>query len=305
MILGIGAQDEEAVVSGLRRRACRDRSRRPRWACRSRSAGGAGSGGTQNCRSAPYRRARVAPRRSPAARGAGVRLRLRVAQDVARGTDLDLLDKELGLARRPLNEQWRQRCFVLEHDPADDGAAALAVAANVFELVPPAPRSWPRRSCRGQQRRTPGRYESARAAGRPVDHRPAILPMSGRRSRSITSGMHFMGVAFGASTLSGAAARLFTLRWRPAWSSGWRRGCSIRRSPPGMTFGAQRVTISAPTELHQLLIEHGFRQRQSSLGNPTIVQEHHDEEPADTGTVTGGPTPAQHSVRFDKASRDG
>ena len=71
----------------------------------------------------------------------------------------------------------------------------------------------------------------------------------------------------------------------------------------GMTFGAPRVTVSALAELHQLLIEHGFRQ--SSLGNPTIVQEHHYEESTDTGTVTGGLAPAQHSVRFDKASRDG
>jgi hypothetical protein len=46
------------------------------------------------------------------------------AEDVARRADLDLFDEELGLASHPLNEQWRQRRFVVEHQPADDGAAA-------------------------------------------------------------------------------------------------------------------------------------------------------------------------------------
>ena len=39
----------------------------------------------------------------------------------------------------------------------------------------------------------------------------------------------------------------------------------------GMTLGAPCVTVSALAELHQLLTERGFRQ--SSLGDPTIVQE--------------------------------
>jgi hypothetical protein len=57
------------------------------------------------------------------------------AQDVARCADLDLLDKELGLAPRALDKQRRQRRFILEHEPTDDGAAALAGAENVFELA--------------------------------------------------------------------------------------------------------------------------------------------------------------------------
>jgi hypothetical protein len=60
-----------------------------------------------------------------------------------------------------------------------------------------------------------------------------ILPMSGRRSRSIIAGMHSMGVAFDASMLSSApAARSFMSRLRPAWSSWWRHGCSIPSPAP-------------------------------------------------------------------------
>ena len=64
----------------------------------------------------------------------------------------------------------------------------------------------------------------------------------------------------------------------------------------GMTFGAVRH-VSALAELHQLLTERGFRQ--SSLGDPTIVQEQQYVEPTDAGPVIGAP--AQHFVRFGKA----
>jgi hypothetical protein len=70
-----------------------------------------------------------------------------------------------------------------------------------------------------------------------------------------------------------------------------------------MTFGAPCISVSALTELHQLLTERGFRQ--SSVGDPTIVQEQQYVEPAKATAVIGGPAPAQHSVRFGKASRDG
>src|SRR5215831_3382586 len=63
------------------------------------------------------------------------RFGLVAAEDVARRADLDLFDEELGLAPHPLNEQWRQRRVVLEHKPADDGAAALASAENVLQLA--------------------------------------------------------------------------------------------------------------------------------------------------------------------------
>jgi hypothetical protein len=38
----------------------------------------------------------------------------------------------------------------------------------------------------------------------------------------------------------------------------------------GMAFGAPRVAVSALVELHQLLIEHGFRR--SSRDDPTVLE---------------------------------
>jgi hypothetical protein len=70
----------------------------------------------------------------------------------------------------------------------------------------------------------------------------------------------------------------------------------------GMVFGAPRVILSALIELHQLLIEHGFRR--SSRDDSTIVQEEQNEEPAGIGAAVYGPTPAQHAVRFGKATED-
>ena len=70
----------------------------------------------------------------------------------------------------------------------------------------------------------------------------------------------------------------------------------------GMAFGAPRVVLPALIELHQLLIEHGFRR--SSRGDPTIVQEEQNEEPAGIGAAVYSPTPAQDAVRFGKAAGD-
>ena len=85
--------------------------------------------------------------------------------------------------------------------------------------------------CRRALTATVGTGEQPRAA--PESNRPVILPMSGRRSRSIIAGTHSMGAAFGASTLSGApAASSFTSRWRLASSSWWRHGCSILQPAP-------------------------------------------------------------------------
>jgi len=70
----------------------------------------------------------------------------------------------------------------------------------------------------------------------------------------------------------------------------------------GMAFGAPRVVVPALIELHQLLIEHGFRR--SSRDDSTVVQEEQHEEPARTGAAVYGPAPAQHPVRFGKASGD-
>ena len=70
----------------------------------------------------------------------------------------------------------------------------------------------------------------------------------------------------------------------------------------GMALGAPRVTVSALVELHQLLIDRGFRS--SSLDDSTIVQEEQHEKLADTDAATRGPTPAQHTVRFRKVAGD-
>jgi hypothetical protein len=68
-------------------------------------------------------------------------------------------------------------------------------------------------------------------------NRPFILPMSGRRSRSIIAGTHFMAVAFDAIMSSGApVARLFTSSWRPAWSLWWRHGRWI--PPPALEWNS-------------------------------------------------------------------
>jgi hypothetical protein len=70
----------------------------------------------------------------------------------------------------------------------------------------------------------------------------------------------------------------------------------------GMAFGAPRVTLSALAELHQLLTERGFRR--SSQDDPIIVQEQQHEELVRGGCAISGPAPAQHPVRFGKASWD-
>lgn len=67
----------------------------------------------------------------------------------------------------------------------------------------------------------------------PEGNRAVILPMSGRKLKFVTGGTPSMGGGFDASMLSGApAARSFTSKWRPAWSSWWRHGCSIPPPAP-------------------------------------------------------------------------
>jgi hypothetical protein len=59
--------------------------------------------------------------------------------------------------------------------------------------------------------------------------RAVILPMSGKKLKFVTAGTPSTGGAFAASIRSGApAARSFTSKPRPAWSSSLPRGCSIR-----------------------------------------------------------------------------
>jgi hypothetical protein len=60
----------------------------------------------------------------------------------------------------------------------------------------------------------------------------------------------------------------------------------------GMELGTPRVTIAALAELHQLLIEHGYRR--SSSDDSTIVQEKQREKPADINCGIGSSAPAQH-----------
>jgi hypothetical protein len=67
-----------------------------------------------------------------------------------------------------------------------------------------------------------------------------------------------------------------------------------------MAIGTPRAAMSALIDLNRLLTERGFRR--SSPDDPNIVQEKQDEEPA--GAVASGSAPAQHAVRFPKASWD-
>jgi hypothetical protein len=73
----------------------------------------------------------------------------------------------------------------------------------------------------------------------------------------------------------------------------------------GMEIGAPRARVTALIDLHQLLIERGFRG--SSLGDSRIVQEEQNEEFAKIGSAnTGGAhtlAPAQHCVRFHPEAR--
>ena len=70
----------------------------------------------------------------------------------------------------------------------------------------------------------------------------------------------------------------------------------------GMEIGAPCATVPALIELHNLLIEGGFRR--SSWDDSRIVQEELDEEPAITGAAVDASAPAQHGARFCKPSRD-
>ena len=67
----------------------------------------------------------------------------------------------------------------------------------------------------------------------PDRSRTVILPISGRTSKFVTDGTRFRGGVFAATTRSGApGASSSTSRRRRAWSSWWRRGCSIRQRAP-------------------------------------------------------------------------
>jgi hypothetical protein len=75
----------------------------------------------------------------------------------------------------------------------------------------------------------------------------------------------------------------------------------------GMVIGAPRVTARALADLHQLLVEHGFRA--SSQDDSTIVQEEQSDQtanigPSNTAIAADGAAPALHCVRFHPASGD-
>jgi hypothetical protein len=67
-----------------------------------------------------------------------------------------------------------------------------------------------------------------------------------------------------------------------------------------MKIGVPRADVGALSDLHRLLVEHGFRR--SSLGDPRIAKEEQNEQFAEVGSnnagANRGPTPAQHRVRF-------
>ena len=128
-------------------------------------------------------------------------------------------------------------------------------------------------------------------------NRPVILPMSGRRSRSIIAGTRSMGAASGASTASSASAgAVVHVEAAPGVVIVVAAWMLDPAACAGMALGAPRVAVAALDELHHLLIERGFRR--SSRDDPTIVQEEQDEKPADTGAAIRGPAPAQHVARF-------
>jgi hypothetical protein len=75
---------------------------------------------------------------------------------------------------------------------------------------------------------------------------PFILPITGRKSRSTTTGIRCMGAGFTNSTASSApAAGSSTSRRRPAWSSCWPSGCSML--PPALAWrGLRRRASMSP-----------------------------------------------------------
>ena len=70
----------------------------------------------------------------------------------------------------------------------------------------------------------------------------------------------------------------------------------------GMEIGAPRVTVPALIELHNLLIEGGFRR--SFSDDSRIVQEELDEKTAITGAAVDASAPAQHGARCHNPSGD-
>jgi len=70
----------------------------------------------------------------------------------------------------------------------------------------------------------------------------------------------------------------------------------------GMGLGTPRVSLSSLAELHQLLVEHGFRR--SSPDGPMTIREEQDENPAEIGAATDSAAPAQYPVRSRKAMRN-
>ena len=60
----------------------------------------------------------------------------------------------------------------------------------------------------------------------------------------------------------------------------------------GMSLGAPRVNLAALVEVHQLLLERGFRR--SSRDDTTIVSEEQHEELVRTDSAIHGAAPAQH-----------
>jgi hypothetical protein len=60
----------------------------------------------------------------------------------------------------------------------------------------------------------------------------------------------------------------------------------------GMSFGTPRVNLAALVEVHQLLVERGFRR--GSRDDTTIVSEEQHEELVRTDSAIHGAAPAQH-----------
>ena len=91
-------------------------------------------------------------------------------------------------------------------------------------------------------------------------NRAAILPMSGRRSRSTTAGTRSMGVVSGVSTASGGSAvHVVHVEAAPGVVIVVAAWMLDPAACAGMAFGAPRVAQSALVELHRLLIAQRFQ----------------------------------------------
>src|SRR3954469_8011071 len=129
-----------------------------------------------------------------------------------------------------------------------------------------------------------------------------ILPMLGKKLRSITAGTRYGRRLRPQYVERRAGGEVVHVEVAPGVVIAVAAWMLDPAACAGMDLGTPRVTLSALVELHQLLVEHDFRR--SSPDGPMTIREERDENPAETGAASDSPAPAQHSVRSRKATRD-